>query len=302
MSKRRVPPRASIVIPAYKSDSTIAACLEALRSQTIQDFETIVVNSFQDETEAIVRGGFPEVIFVQSSKRLLPHAARNRGVERAHGDLLVFTDPDCVPARTWLERLVAAIESGHTVVQGSMGLGKRSGWLERAIHVCKWHALLPGLPSGPLRQVATGNACYSRSVWQEVGPFEGDLFCGDALLSWRARDAGNTLWFEPLAVVEQIHAGNLVRYLRERFSRGRDYGLARADYERFSRPRAVLRSAALPVLLAVVLARQASASVRAGWLRTYLMTLPIGGAGLAAWSLGEASGYAANAMRGEAAA
>jgi GT2 family glycosyltransferase len=289
-------PQISVIIPAYHSVGTIATCLAALRDQTFRSFETIVVNSSEDETEAIVTARFPEVVFEQSPKRLLPHAARNRGVVRARGELLVFTDPDCIPAPAWLERLVDAVDDGHTIVQGRMGLRSRS-WLERGVHLCKWHGVLGG-PARALPQVATSNACYVRKVWEEAGPFEEELFCGDALLSWRAARLGQTLWFEPKAAVDHIHSQSVTSLCKERFARGEEYGLARARHERLSRARASVRFAALPVLLAAVVVRAGRAALQSGWFRSFVSTLPVNLAGQVAWSIGEAMGYARSAVAG----
>ncbi len=38
-------PRLSVVIPSYRSEATIASCLDALAHQTFDDFEAIVVDS-----------------------------------------------------------------------------------------------------------------------------------------------------------------------------------------------------------------------------------------------------------------
>jgi len=291
-------PRVSVILPAYYSDARIADCLEALRGQTMGGFEVVVVNSSPEErTGQIVQERFPEVIFWQSPRRLLPHAARNVGVGLATGQVLVFSDPDCVPQPDWLERLLRAHWAGHAVVQGSMAL-RDAGWLARGIHLCKWHALLPGLPPRRLTAVASGNACYAREAWEAAGPFAGHLFCGDTLLSWRAAARGYALWFEPRAVVAQAHPGSAWEFARERLGRGWEYGRVRLEYERWSRGRAALYLALLPLLPWLVLARAGWASARSGWLGSYLRTLPVQCVGQAAWSLGEARAHLGHLLRG----
>ena len=107
-------PVVSILIPAYRSDDTLAECLAALRAQQFLDREVIVVNSSPGAaTRRVVERHFPETIFEQAPGRLLPHAARNRAAALARGEILVFTDPDCRARPDWLERLVAAHRAGH---------------------------------------------------------------------------------------------------------------------------------------------------------------------------------------------
>jgi len=137
--RARRAPRVSIVRPAYHSDDTGEGSLRAIESQTFRDFEVIVVNSSpESRTGEIVTSRFPSVRFVQSPVRLYPHAARNRGVEDATGELIVFTDPDCIAAEDWLEKLVEAVDRGCGIAVGGMGL-VRPTWQETGIHLQKFH-------------------------------------------------------------------------------------------------------------------------------------------------------------------
>jgi len=78
----------SVVLPAWNSHETVAACLESLRSQTFRQFETIVVDSSPGrETEEIVLSRFCDVRYHRSPRRLLPHAARNLGAGLARGSI-----------------------------------------------------------------------------------------------------------------------------------------------------------------------------------------------------------------------
>jgi GT2 family glycosyltransferase len=279
-------PRVSIVIPAYRSEQTVAACLFALRRQTFRNAEIIMVNSFSDATPRIVTEGFPEVVFEHSPARLLTQAARNRGVRKARGELLVFTDPDCVADADWLERLVRAHDEGHPVVAGSMDL-VNARWLERGVHLAKFFWLLRGSPPGPCRIVCTANACYARWFWNVIGPFDEDFIIGDAIMSWRAAAAGHPPWLEPAAVVMHHHPWSLPEYLREFLARGREFAEARVRLERWSRMRAAAFVALSPLVLLVVLARTGRAAVAAGWSRAFFSTLPVQIACRAAWTLAE---------------
>lgn len=284
-------PQVSVILPAYHSDDSIAACLEAIARQSFQDFEVVVVNSSPEtRTSQIVTTRFPRVIFHQSPTRLLPHAARNVGVSLASGDLLVFTDPDCLPQEDWLTFLVQA-GAESAVVQGSVDLKGRT-WLERGIHLCKRFSLLKGLPAYSPWIVSSINVSYSRAAWQAAGPLDGDLFCGDALLGWRAAARGYPARFEPRAVIANIHDESFGGLIRERYTRGLEFAAARADYERWSRWRAARFTLAAPLLLAIVLVRTARAAVVAGCAPDFLLTLPVQVAGHLAWILGESRHYA----------
>jgi glycosyltransferase involved in cell wall biosynthesis len=289
-------PRVSVVLPAYYSDGTIGACLEAITAQTWRDFEVIVVNSSPEtRTAELVTTRFPGVRFHQSATRLLPHAARNVAVSLSAGDIIVFTDPDCVPHPEWLAWLVHAHDEGFAIVQGSVAR-HGDGWLERGVHLCKRFALLQGLSPYPLWIISSVNVSYSRAAWAAGGPLDGHLFCGDALLGWRAMAQGQAARFEPRAIVANVHDESLPGLVRQRYARGREFAGVRAAHEGWSRGRAALFAAAAPLLLVVVLWRAGQTSASAGYARDFALTLPVQIAGHVAWILGESREYARRAI------
>lgn len=284
-------PRVSIVIPAYHSGSTIAESLDAIRRQTFRDFEVIVVNSSpEDQTRKLVERDYGEVCFEQAQHRLLPHAARNRGAQRAGGEILVFTDPDCRAHPEWLERLIDAHDAGHPVVCGAIEPAEQS-WFARGVHVCKYSFRLSGLTAGPCWIAGTANACCSREVWEAIGPFDGDHFAGDAIFSWHAAARGWQPWFEPAAVVDHRYVGNTGSLWQERITRGTDFAEARMQFEGWSRSRAAAYALGFPVALPLVLARGGRDAFKVQWGMTFLTTLPLQVIGHAAWSIGEARAH-----------
>jgi glycosyltransferase involved in cell wall biosynthesis len=280
-------PQVSVIIAAYQSHATIAGCLETLRHQTFRDFETIVVNSSPgDPTRELVTTQFPEVQFFENQTRLLPHAARNRGVLLARGQILAFTDADCRSAPDWVERLVKAQAAGHDVVCGSIEPERRS-WFDLGVHLCKYSFRLSGLREGPCAIAGTANASYSRRVFDAVGPFDGDQYSGDVLLSWQAARRGCSPWFEPRAVVHHTFQHSGAAFWRERLERGADFARARTTFEKWSRLRLLTYLVSFPLLPIVQLVRGCRDALQCGWGVVFLSTLPLQFVGHLAWSLGE---------------
>lgn len=114
-----LPVNISVVIPTYRRPALLRKCLEALRGQTYWQtfYEIIVVSDGPDaETEALVQHFAHEhpdcaVFFHQLPSRRGPAAARNHGWKKSSGELIVFTDDDCIPDPCWLE---AYAERYHT--------------------------------------------------------------------------------------------------------------------------------------------------------------------------------------------
>ena len=71
-----------------------------------------------------------------------PAAARNRGAEAATGEILVFTDADCVPEPGWLERLLSAFDDGVAGVGGTYTCANPERRLARVIQaeIARRHA------------------------------------------------------------------------------------------------------------------------------------------------------------------
>ena len=88
----------SVVIPVYNASATIVPCLNSIYSSTYNNIEVIVVDdaSFDNGVELIKH--YP-VIIVRNEKNQGPSFSRNRGVEAASGDVVVYLDADIVLPR-----------------------------------------------------------------------------------------------------------------------------------------------------------------------------------------------------------
>lgn len=281
-------PLVSVVLPAYFSCETISLSLDALRKQRFRDFEVIVVNSSPEtKTGELVTAQYPEVRFFQSPVRLYPHAARNYGIARAQGDLLVCSDPDVAAHEDWLEMVVIAYRSGVSAGGGCMGVLEKTWW-ECGVHLAKFHELLPGLPKSQRQIVPTANAFYSRDLWERIGPFPEEVFAGDAIMSWRAAQAGHEPRFLPDAQVDHVHGGGWRQLWKERTARGREFLLERAKFENWPTGRALAYWIATPLLPVLVLWRAFRAAWQCGWTVRYFATLPVQLWAHVGWTLGEA--------------
>jgi glycosyltransferase involved in cell wall biosynthesis len=112
--------RVSVVIPTYKRPSLLRKCLHALYNQVFNkfDYEIIVVSDGPDlSTLYALRNflvlAFPKFEYVQLPEKKGPAAARNAGWKKASGDLIAFTDDDCIPDPYWLKNLYEAFANSN---------------------------------------------------------------------------------------------------------------------------------------------------------------------------------------------
>ncbi|MEO0533092.1 MAG: glycosyltransferase [Cyanobacteria bacterium P01_A01_bin.123] len=96
-------PLVSVVIPVFNDGDALTFCLAALMAQTYPKdrYEIIVVdNGSQEDIQSILRD-FGNVVLAHETCPS-SHAARNRGIALAKGEIIAFVDADCIPALDWL--------------------------------------------------------------------------------------------------------------------------------------------------------------------------------------------------------
>lgn len=114
-----LPVNISVVIPTYRRPALLRKCLDALREQTYWRtfYEVIVVSDGPDpETRVLVERFVREqpdfaLFFLDLPEKKGPAAARNYGWKKSSGELIVFTDDDCIPDPFWLEEYASAYQS-----------------------------------------------------------------------------------------------------------------------------------------------------------------------------------------------
>ena len=102
-------PLVSVIVPVRNEEHLIAQCLRSLLDQDYPKdrLEVLVVdNDSTDRSREIIRQ-FPVQYLFEKKKGA--SAARNAGARAARGDLLAFTDSDCVVPSHWVSRLVSAL-------------------------------------------------------------------------------------------------------------------------------------------------------------------------------------------------
>ena len=103
-----VHPFVSVIIPVFNDSEALEVCLTLLSEQTYprESYEVIVVdNRSEEEIEAIVARFEGTVYGYESCPG--SYIARNRGISMAKGEIVAFTDSDCLPNRDWIEQGVS---------------------------------------------------------------------------------------------------------------------------------------------------------------------------------------------------
>jgi glycosyltransferase involved in cell wall biosynthesis len=110
MSAEAAKPLISVIIPTYQHARDLPACLDSVFTQTLTDYEVIVVNDGStDNTDEVVKPYLDRIDYIKQENRG-GNAARNRGFQAAQGQFLFFCDADLILKPIALERLLATLQ------------------------------------------------------------------------------------------------------------------------------------------------------------------------------------------------
>ncbi|MGG6240601.1 glycosyltransferase [Nodosilinea sp. AN01ver1] len=163
-------PLVSVIIPVFNDGERLRLCLAALAKQTYarSRFETIVVDNGSDDL-----GLIKDLVAVYDNATLavepLPgsYVARNRGLELAKGEVIAFTDADCIPAADWLERGVARLRQAPNCGQvvGRINLFFADPQRPTAVEL---YESLTAFPQERLLREQHGGATANVFTWRQV--------------------------------------------------------------------------------------------------------------------------------------
>jgi len=223
-------PLVSIVIPTYARPERLRECLAALARQTMaaDTFEIVVVDDGSPqpvEPPADTSPTGPTIRIVRQSNAG-PSAARNRGVAEARGELIAFTDDDCLPTPSWLESLVTAHRQSPDAVVGGITFNGLTDDVfattsQMIIDLVYEHF---NADQASAYFLTSNNILCSRAAYSQLGGFDTSFsraaaedrdFCD----RWRA--SGRPLRLVPAAMLEHRHAQNLRQFLGLHYRYGR---------------------------------------------------------------------------------
>lgn len=214
-------PFVSVVVPVYNDEQSLRSCLAALREQTYprERFEVVVVdNASTDDLRPIV-AAFPG-FRLEREDRPGSYAARNQGIASSKGQILAFTDSDCLPDPGWIEAGVRALETRPRcgAVGGRIEMVARD---PQRITPFDLHDLVWGMPQRVYVEryglAATANLFVHRSVFDRIGTFDASFkSCGDCEWSFRCEAAGIRLSYADEARIVHPTRSSLGEFVRRR--------------------------------------------------------------------------------------
>jgi glycosyltransferase involved in cell wall biosynthesis len=211
----------SIVMPAYNAERTISDCLKSLAEQDFKgDYEVVVVDDGSTDSTPDISSRFENVRLIRQ-ENAGPAAARNRGAKEAKGDIILFTDSDCVPEKDWVSQMMRSFEEDPDIsgVKGRY-MTRQKELVARFVQLeyedkydyMKRHKYIDFID--------TYSAGFKKGVFLQMQGYDSEfpVACAeDVELSYRMSRQGHKMVFNPSAVVYHIHPNGLWDYLKKKY-------------------------------------------------------------------------------------
>ena len=210
-------PAASIIVINWNGVQHLPVCLNALRKQTVSNFEVIVAdNASHDDSLQLLARDYPEVKVVALPENRGFTGGNNAGIRAARGEIIILLNNDTEVDAHWLEEILAAFERHPEagLIASKMKLFDRRD----TFHTAGDFYRLDGIPGNRgvwetdrgqydreeyAFSACGGSAAYRKSMLDQIGLLDEDFFysCEDIDLAWRAQLAGWKCVYAPKAIV-----------------------------------------------------------------------------------------------------
>lgn len=180
----------SVIVPVYNGEHRLPTLLSALHAQTYTNLEIVIVdNNSTDRTAAIIQAD-PSVRYVWEGLQQGCSAARNAALQVAKGEILAFTDDDCIPDPEWVSEGVRSLSNGDYHLAG----GNIQFFLSQTPGYAEWLDASQFLNQAKYvlsKFAVTANIFVRRQVFEQIGSFNGAVVSGgDVIFCRRACEHG----------------------------------------------------------------------------------------------------------------
>jgi GT2 family glycosyltransferase len=226
-------PFVSVIIPVLNGGRTIRECLGSLLKMDypVERREILVVDNGSTDRTAEIIHSFP-VRYLHEERRGSA-AARNQGIKASKGEILAFTDADCIVSRGWLRGLVQAFdEEGVGGVAGEIAAYPPQTPAER--YAARVRHLSPQkYLARPLLPFAVfANLAFRREVFDRIGLLDETIPLGEStdFCTRFFREAGLKLRYAPRAMVFHHHRETPREFFQQQWGYGRGHALLYIKY------------------------------------------------------------------------
>lgn len=208
----------SIVIRAFNEEKHIGRLLYGISQQTMQNVETILVDSGSTDKTLKIASQYPVKVVHITPEEFTFGRSLNRGIAAASGEIVVITSAHCYPVYPdWVEKLTKPLESVSVALAYGRQVGGETNYFSEHQFFRKYFPETSVSEQGhPYSHNA--NAAIRRTLWEEH-PYNESL-TGLEDLAWSswAVNEGYSIDYVAEAVVVHQHEETL-RQIYKRYKR-----------------------------------------------------------------------------------
>lgn len=169
----------SVIVPCFNGEKSIGRALNSLKNQTFKDFETIVVDdASKDRSLDVAHNNGVKVISLK--KNMGVSFARNKGIEAASGELLLFLDSDCWAGKDWVKNAVADLSQPEVGAVVSGVFIPDSGFFANAVAElgfpgganAGFESMWQVSSDGFTNHICSGNFGIKKQILKKIGGFD----------------------------------------------------------------------------------------------------------------------------------
>ncbi|MBK8211671.1 MAG: mycofactocin biosynthesis glycosyltransferase MftF [Rhodospirillales bacterium] len=224
----------SIIVAARGRHSATRTCVVSLLAldYAFDRREIIVVDDASEPPLAAALAGLP-IRLIRLDRNIGQSAARNLAAAEAQGELLAFTDNDCIADPAWLRSLVPYFDDPSVAIVGGRVNAPPPTGTVAAFEAVRSPLDMGAIGStvGPEEAVSylpTCNFIVRRDTFLAAAGFDAEMRLGeDVDFTWRVLRTGARACYVPLAHVTHHHRERLGPLLRRRA----DYASSEADLQ-----------------------------------------------------------------------
>lgn len=231
-------PKVSVIVCSYNGGQTLEACLRSLRKVNYPDYEVVLVDDGSTDNTREIVSHHPWVKAIHQPNMGLS-VARNVGAAHATGEILAYTDSDCMADPDWLYYLVGTLLSGNYAGVGGPNISPPAqNWQQACV------AAAPGGPSHVLltdvvaEHIPGCNMAFHRWAFDKIGGFDPEYRkAGDDVdFCWRLQQEGEVIAFSPSAIVWHYRRFTLKAFRKQQEGYGEAESLLRFKHLVFFGP------------------------------------------------------------------
>lgn len=231
-------PKVSVIVCSYNGGATLDDCLQSLRKLNYPDYEVVLVDDGSKDHTPEIAARHPWIVSVRQENKGLS-VARNVGAATAKGEILAYTDSDCMADPDWLYFLVGTLLSGDYAGVGGPNISPPAvDWVQACV------AAAPGGPSHVLltdvvaEHIPGCNMAFHRWAFDRVGGFDSEYRkAGDDVdFCWRLQQSGGVIAFSPSAIVWHYRRFTLTAFRKQQEGYGEAESMLRFKHLVFFGP------------------------------------------------------------------